>query len=42
VQAAAEGAPLSLSGRLLGSVGLEAPVLFPEQSVLIELRRTEG
>jgi alpha-galactosidase len=39
-QAAADGAPLSLTGRLLGSVGIEAPVLFPEQSVLIELRRT--
>ncbi|MHA7261621.1 alpha-galactosidase [Arthrobacter sp. TMN-37] len=42
VQAAAEGSPLTLSGRLLGSVGLEAPVLFPEQSVLIELRRTDS
>ncbi|MHA7274970.1 alpha-galactosidase [Arthrobacter sp. HLT1-21] len=39
-QAALLGSPVILSGRVLGSIGVQAPVLFPEQSVLIEVRRT--
>lgn len=39
VEAARGGTPLVLSGRLLGSCGVQAPVLFPEQSVLIEVRQ---
>lgn len=38
VEAARSGAPLALNGRLLGALGVQAPVLFPEQSVLIEVR----
>ncbi|MHA7153599.1 alpha-galactosidase [Arthrobacter sp. TMN-50] len=41
-QAALCGTHAILSGRLLGSIGVQAPVLFPEQSVLIELRRTSA
>ncbi|MBG6181347.1 alpha-galactosidase [Arthrobacter sp. CAN_A1] len=41
-QAALRGTPAVLSGRLLGSVGVQAPVLFPEQSILIEVRRTSA
>lgn len=37
-EAARNGAPLAMSGRLLGALGVHAPVLFPEQSVLIEVR----
>lgn len=37
VEAARSGTPLVLSGGLLGAVGVQAPVLFPEQSVLIEV-----
>ncbi|KNC19577.1 alpha-galactosidase [Arthrobacter sp. RIT-PI-e] len=38
LQAALDGAPLRLSGRVLQQVGLQAPVLLPEQTLLIELR----
>ena len=38
VEAARHGSPLAMSGRLLGALGVQAPVLFPEQSVLIEVR----
>lgn len=38
VEAARNGTPLAMSGRLLGTLGVHAPVLFPEQSVLIEVR----
>ncbi|GAB3545680.1 alpha-galactosidase [Arthrobacter tumbae] len=38
VEAARNGAPLAMSGRILGAPGVQAPVLFPEQSVLIEVR----
>lgn len=37
-EAARSGAPLAMSGRLLGALGVHAPVLFPEQSLLIEIR----
>ncbi|MHA7191045.1 alpha-galactosidase [Arthrobacter sp. MDT2-16] len=38
LQAALDGAPLRLTGRTLAQVGLQAPVLLPEQTLLIELR----
>lgn len=38
VEAARNGTPIAMSGRLLGAVGVQAPVLFPEQSVLIEVQ----
>ncbi len=34
--------PHVLSGTTLGTIGLQSPVLFPEQSVLIMLDRTDG
>ncbi|OIH82384.1 alpha-galactosidase [Arthrobacter sp. UCD-GKA] len=34
--------PHVLSGATLGTMGLQSPVLFPEQSVLIMLDRTDG
>ncbi|MFJ6278361.1 alpha-galactosidase [Arthrobacter subterraneus] len=37
IEAARDGTPLVLSGRLLGALGVQAPVLFPEQSLLIEV-----
>ncbi|WDF32375.1 alpha-galactosidase [Arthrobacter agilis] len=39
LQAALDGAPVRLSGRVLAEVGLQAPVLLPEQTLLIELTR---
>ncbi|WP_181036435.1 alpha-galactosidase [Arthrobacter sp. B1805] len=38
LHAALDGEPLRLSGRVLGHSGLQAPVLLPEQTLLIELR----
>ena len=32
--------PITLTGRQLGAVGLQAPVLFPAQLVLLELTST--
>jgi alpha-galactosidase len=40
-EAALTGAPLELTGRILARVGIQAPVLFPEQSILIELHATD-
>ena len=40
-QAALTGEPLELTGRILARVGIQAPVLFPEQSLLIELHATD-
>ncbi|WP_035763274.1 alpha-galactosidase [Arthrobacter sp. H20] len=39
-EASLTGAPLELTGRTLAHVGIPAPVLFPEQSILIELHAT--
>ena len=38
LQAALDGAPVRLPGRVLAEVGLQAPVLLPEQTLLIEFR----
>lgn len=38
LRSALDGEPLRLSGRVLAQAGLQAPVLLPEQSLLIELR----
>ncbi|WP_394253317.1 alpha-galactosidase [Arthrobacter pityocampae] len=38
LQLALEGRPVRLSGRSLAQAGLQAPVLVPEQSLLIEFR----
>ncbi|MBG6216640.1 alpha-galactosidase [Arthrobacter sp. CAN_A6] len=37
LQAALEGKPLCMTGRLLEAAGIQAPVLLPEHSLLIEL-----
>jgi len=34
--------PITLTGRQLGAVGLQAPVLFPAQLVLLELTSTDA
>ncbi|MHA7141097.1 alpha-galactosidase [Arthrobacter sp. Sr33] len=39
-EAALTGTPLELTGASLAHVGIQAPVLFPEQSILIELHAT--
>ncbi|MHA7272659.1 alpha-galactosidase [Arthrobacter sp. TMT4-20] len=39
-EAALTGTPLELTGTSLAHVGIQAPVLFPEQSILIELHAT--
>ncbi|GAA1125095.1 alpha-galactosidase [Arthrobacter flavus] len=39
-EAALTGTPLALTGTSLAHVGIQAPVLFPEQSILIELHAT--
>ena len=41
LQAALDGAPLRLSGRALARAGVQAPVLLPEQTLLIELRQED-
>ncbi|MHA7286027.1 alpha-galactosidase [Arthrobacter sp. MDT3-44] len=41
-EASLTGAPLVLTGTTLAHVGIQAPVLFPEQSILIELHATEA
>ncbi len=38
LQSALDGEPLRLSGRTLAQAGVQAPVLLPEQTLLIELR----
>jgi alpha-galactosidase len=34
--------PITLTGRQLGAAGLQAPVLFPAQLVLLELAATDS
>ena len=42
LQSALDGSPLRLPGRVLARAGLQAPVLLPEQTLLIELRAVES
>ncbi|WP_026550484.1 alpha-galactosidase [Arthrobacter sp. Br18] len=41
LQAALEGEPLRMTGRLLEAAGVQAPVLLPEHSLLIELHAVQ-
>jgi alpha-galactosidase len=41
-EASLTGAPLALTGATLAHVGIQAPVLLPEQSILIELHAPEA
>ncbi|WP_307086745.1 GH36 C-terminal domain-containing protein [Arthrobacter agilis] len=41
LQSALDGVPLRLSGRVLAQAGLQAPVLLPEQTLLIEFHAAD-